>query len=143
MFDNIGNKAKNCAYILCVLGIVGSFILAFVYRNDTAIIAGNYYNHAETNFNAVRFFFILIGGSLGSYISSMVLYGYGEIVDNSNLILYHIQNNKTKEKEFSSNVPTHSAFQESATIKHKTCPKCGSEISANSKTCSYCGEQFL
>ena len=64
MFTNIGNKIKGLATILCVLGILVSVIIGFslYYANPGLglIYAG--------------------AGSLIAWISSFVLYGFGELI---------------------------------------------------------------
>ena len=77
MFNNIGNKLKALAQILCWAGIVASFIAALVlwsnssYRNPTVGTG----------------FIVLIAGSLGSWIGSWTLYAFGQITEGADGLL--------------------------------------------------------
>lgn len=68
MFNNVGNKCKTVAKILCWLGIVGSIIIGLIY-----IFANNF------GFGIGY----MIGGCVVSWIGSLGLYGIGEAVENS------------------------------------------------------------
>ena len=74
MFDNIGKKIKNLASIITWVGIILSvtigLVLAFV-SYDFAIVG----------------LVIIVVGSLSSWISSFLLYGVGQLVDNSDKLL--------------------------------------------------------
>ena len=72
MFNNIGGKIKALAKIICWIGIICCIILAILY----AYQARNTYGYIVA---AV----IAIFGSLASWIGSFLLYGFGELVDNS------------------------------------------------------------
>jgi len=71
MFDNIGGKLKSVAKALCWIGIIGSIILAISYfilsnGNSTMITSG---------------FVTLVVGCLGSWVCSLAVYGFGELID--------------------------------------------------------------
>ncbi len=71
MFDNIGGKIKGLAVIIFALGAVGSIIGGFVMMCsgiDELVITG-----------------LLTGllGTLFSYISTMALYGFGQLIENT------------------------------------------------------------
>ena len=73
MFDNIGEKIKTLAKVVCWVGIIASVVMGFI-----AI--------ASSNDETVGFLsLVLIAGlgSLGSWVGSFVLYGFGELVSNS------------------------------------------------------------
>jgi len=71
MFDHIGSKIKGLAVIACVVGIIACVIVGLMlisessYRNPTAGLGWT----------------VLIGGSLGMWLSSFGLYGFGELVE--------------------------------------------------------------
>ncbi len=76
MFDNIGRKIKILAKTICWIGIVCSVIIAMI------IFAGA--DKALDSLKAAYLFFgfaFLILGPLFSWISSFVLYGFGELVE--------------------------------------------------------------
>lgn len=82
MFSNPGEKLKNIARVLFVLSVVGAIILAFA----VGIVEeemGYYYTYTETVFYAGRFFGIMIGVPLVSYVQCLCLYGFGELIENT------------------------------------------------------------
>jgi len=76
MFDNIGGKIKALAKVFCWIGIIASVIYAIVNfvasgqtrNNDGYILAG---------------YMFLFLGPLVSWISSFVLYGFGQLIENT------------------------------------------------------------
>lgn len=79
MFTNIGKKIKTWASVLCWLGIVCSVILGIaqcVVSKDM-IVTG---------------ILTIIGGALASWIGSFMVYGFGELVDNSQAIRAKLEN---------------------------------------------------
>lgn len=70
MFDNIGSKIKKLAELLCWIGMLLSIIggVILMYAVDSLVPVGT----------AIVFI-----GPLLSWISSFVLYGFGELVENS------------------------------------------------------------
>ena len=73
MFDDVGSKIKRLAKILFVIGIIGSVIGAIVFGWDRS--------YRDPDFLAGRFFLFLIGGILFSYIDSLLIFGFGELID--------------------------------------------------------------
>lgn len=80
MFENIGSKIKGLASFMCWIGIGvsvmgGIILLAYSgeawYNEEICILLG---------------FATMIGGSLLSWLSSFVLYGFGELIENSAII---------------------------------------------------------
>jgi len=70
MFDNIGGKIKTLAQVEAWVGIIGSILIGLflIFINENYITTG---------------FIILIIGPLGAWLSSLILYGYGELIENS------------------------------------------------------------
>ena len=64
MFDNIGSKIKSLAQIVCWLGIIVSAVsgLAIMISNEETVFVG---------------LLIILLGSIGSWVGSFVLYGFG------------------------------------------------------------------
>ncbi len=77
MFKNIGKQIKAWSKFNCLLGIIFSFAVAIV----IFIIGGNSYPNDGP--------FFLIGvivaiiGPINSWVSSWLLYGYGQIIENT------------------------------------------------------------
>ena len=72
MFDRIGEKIKIVAKVIFWLGVAVGFIVAYFVGE-----AGN---------NYVGMFIFLVG-ILVSWLGTYLLYGFGELVDNSSKIL--------------------------------------------------------
>ncbi len=68
MFDNIGGKIKTLAQVVTWIGIIGSVIggMSMMSINDDLIFLG---------------LLIMIIGSLVSWVSSFVLYGFGQLIE--------------------------------------------------------------
>ena len=71
MFSNIGGKIKALAVVISVLGIAASVICG-------GVMAAK---------NALYGVLIIVFGSLGSWLSCLTLYGFGQLVENSDKIV--------------------------------------------------------
>lgn len=78
MFDNIGNKIQSLARFGCYVGIAVSVLAAIVLAFAGIV--------SEEFILAAVGAGVLIVGSLGSWISSWVLYGFGELIENTAFI---------------------------------------------------------
>lgn len=70
MFYEPGNKIKRTAEVLLVLGVIGAIILAAVFGRDK-----------YGDINVVTFLVIAVCGGVSVFISSLVLYGIGDAID--------------------------------------------------------------
>lgn len=77
MFTNIGHKIMTLAKVLCWIGMALSLISGI-----TMIVAGN---NAYTQYGPAGLAgaLVIIIGCLGSWIGSFVLYGFGQLIENS------------------------------------------------------------
>ena len=75
MFDNAGQKIKAAAEAFCWIGIILSIILGLMSVNKNVIVG----------------FIIIIIGVLSSWVGSFLLYGFGELVDNSTKIVKNME----------------------------------------------------
>lgn len=66
MFDNIGDKIKTLAVVITVLGIIASFVSGLVLLFSNMVLVG---------------ILTMIFGSISAWISSFVLYGFGELIE--------------------------------------------------------------
>ena len=84
MFDNIGGKIQGLAKVICWIGIIASIILGIVIIMGASQSYG-YYRRTDTGtiFAGIA---VIVGGSLLSWVGSFVLYGFGELVENSSII---------------------------------------------------------
>lgn len=80
MFENSGNKLKALSKFLFVLGLVATMIAAIAYS-----ITYDRYGDAD-GFRFWQFLIILISGSLSSYITSLLLYAFGNLVDDASAL---------------------------------------------------------
>ena len=82
MFDNVGSKIKALASFFCWGGIIASVIggIIVITLDEDLVWAG---------------LAVIIIGSLLSWVSSFVLYGFGELVVNSAIIVVGGQSGNT------------------------------------------------
>ena len=85
MFSNIGGKIKTLAKVLCWIGIVASVIggitFDFIYISTTKMDGLNFV------IGIVAGLLIAMLGALISWVGSFVLYGFGQLVDNSDTLV--------------------------------------------------------
>ncbi len=84
MFNDIGGKIKGLAAVVCWFGIFGSIIAAiafFVKANDT---------WSNEEFYTMLGFVFLFAGPLFSWISSLFIYGFGELIDKTKQIYMQV-----------------------------------------------------
>ena len=138
MYENIGGKIKGLAIvvfaIMAILSVVAGVFTLF--RDNGGFLIG-----------------ILIAGIgiLLSWIGTFFLYGFGQLIENTDILVYQAKNtSKNIEKISTNNVQKdvseekvaesiksskQSAPNTSATVKR--CPLCGEKVT--SKTCNFCG----
>ena len=87
MFDNIGEKIKILAKVICWVGIIAS------------VVAGCVLMGMAGDLGILLLLLIASVGSLLSWVSSFVIYGFGELVSNSAIIAR--KENDTKKSETS------------------------------------------
>ena len=73
MYDNIGSKIKTLAKVLCWIGIIGYIVLGIVLIFTSGFLIG-----------------VLVGvvGALLSWIGPFILYGLGQLIENSDTIVF-------------------------------------------------------
>ena len=82
MFNNIGRKIKTLAKVLCWLGIIASVISGIA-----MVLTGVAFNSASV----VRGYSATVDAELGgaaavvSWIGSFCMYGFGQLVENSDI----------------------------------------------------------
>ena len=81
MYENIGRKIKIVAKVLCWIGII-AFIIKGLNVVDDDIFLG---------------FFYLLVGPLASWIGSFITYGFGQLVENSDILVEQGYNYETEE----------------------------------------------
>ncbi len=132
MFKNIGKKIKTFAKIFCGIEISLFAIIGM------AIGFGVTSNYAEPKkiflgilLGFLSFVIYLAIGVLLSWVSAFIIYGFGELVDNSTTMIF-LQNETLKTQKALLENMRHSEN------KKWRCTKCGSEISENYTYCPFC-----
>jgi len=78
VFDNIGGKIKTLAQVVCCIGIVCSVFVGIVMA----------VNGEDLAFSG---FMIMVIGSLVSWVSSFTLYGFGQLIENTDQLVLNAQ----------------------------------------------------
>ena len=98
MFQNIGHKIKMLAIIICVCGIFfslvsGAFlILAGIFSVREPLMGPGQSFYVPGGVFIAAGILTMIFGSLFSWLSTFFMYGYGQMVDNTDRIEQHLQN---------------------------------------------------
>ena len=103
MFDNIGDKIKVLAQVICWVGIFASVITGFMLmtQDDTLLLG----------------FLVILFGSLGSWIGSFMIYGFGQLIENADaLVALSARTNEMLKKPI---VTNETLQKESIEVKHK------------------------
>ena len=152
MFNNSGQKIKVLAVILFFVSIIATLVLSIT----TSIIRDGYGD--ADGFRFWQFLGILVGGGLISFISSLFLYAFGDLVDDVSILrscVSYIGNKQIQNDAASSTAhPTGGYFQEiqkeskagsifskaQRTGNERLCQNCGLTIhSPQIHTCPRCG----
>ena len=86
MFKNIGKKIKKLAAVMCIIGIVLWVIVGIglmLSNMTTASLIGASASAGTVIASIIAGVLVMVIGSLLSWISSWLIYGFGELVDNS------------------------------------------------------------
>ena len=125
MYNNIGGKIKKLSIIICVIGIIISLLLAIISlpKIETikyAIKLNLYGLIKDPIINSAKIFII---GALLSWISSFCLYGFGQLIENSdktvellernNYLLSITLKNNTENNNTNNNINNNSTNQSS------------------------------
>ena len=142
MFDDIGGKIKGLATFICWVGIIVCVILGIVmivnatggYRTDGGMVVAG--------------ILIIVIGSLLSWVGSFVLYGFGELVENSTelVIMKDQEMKRAKRKEDLEQGKQDPVAQPSTSSRvsyanYWKCPKCGKQNPPTTSTCLCGGEK--
>lgn len=130
MFDNIGGKIKTLAKVVCWIGIIACIITGIVLMatDEDLILVG---------------ILTVVVGSLLSWVSSFILYGFGQLVENSDTLVQQNQTHHSNKCENFGNTSNIKQVTVSPTeSQHKwRCASCGKMISSN--PCPYCENNSL
>lgn len=118
MFTNIGKKIKVLAQVFCWGGIAVSVIISVFLTTQYPI-------------GPMVPFYIIVGGSLVSWISSFALYGFGELIDQTQEINKKISGEPKKYSDTNSKRINQTVAKEE---KHYNSEK---------GTCELCEKQYV
>ena len=146
MFENAGGKIKTLAATFFVFGIIGSIICAIVFGKTPD-------RYGDPQFNFLSFILILAAGGLGSFISCLFLYTFGDIAENVQAIASATAETakRIKALEDTPKTPPVPAskpvgyFNSNAAAtgsgnQRWVCKKCGTKNDMSSMYCKDCGE---
>lgn len=135
MFYNIGGKIKGVAVAEAIIGIIASIIVGIV------LIA----NSSRSNPTAALGWGIMIGGSIGAWLNSFILYGFGELIEKTSETNTEIHNiykiladNKSNHK--TSNENDSRLFQEQRPVYSTSTPASKPTSSGTGWKCKECGQ---
>lgn len=131
MFNEVGTKLKVTAWILFVLGLIGSVVLCIALFGESVLLG------------------LLCGvaSALGSWVSAMCIYALGDIADNIEYIMANgtAGSSFSTSKSFLKGKPAGTASDSKSVFSDDSmimCPKCGKYQFADRAVCSKCGYRF-
>lgn len=141
MYDEVGDKIKTLAKVIAWLGIIASVVVGIVTISTGVGIL------------------VLILGPLFSWLSTLVLYGFGQLVENTDILVHQImfyqpnspyyndQTNNFQPDKQHDNVNNNQANNScsermsDSRLSAKYCPNCQKVVVGN--FCPYCGTPDL
>ncbi len=141
MYDNIGEKIKTVAIIIAIIEAIGFLIAGIIIANEAVGIG----------------LALIFGGALFSWISSFILYGFGQLIVNTDIIASHYYKKQVDRHEKRIHQESVQAiktikdnYADSSEYVDFYCPLCGEKISYTKGqirsnrvlSCPMCGESF-
>ena len=121
MFENVGTKLKVLANIIAILGIIGSIVCGLYLVKESVLIG----------------ILTMVCGSIGSWVTALIIYGIGEAADNSRGSALSPQ---PKRRLAPSTTKLPKTPMAPLTVRDsKRCPHCGDTV--RSKICDMCGQE--
>ena len=87
MFENIGSKIKGVARVFFIIGCIISVLAGFILMTNTSYIILGYV--------------VILVGILLSWLSTILLYGIGQLVENSDICAELMSQNAIEKNESS------------------------------------------
>ena len=134
LFENVGGKLQKLAFFTTIIGMIGSVIAGFPYFEISPI-------------TGIR---IILVGCLCSWLGSLAMYGFGQLIENTDKIVA-MQKKLTQASSPASQTAEHSPITNAPQaaspavaknpfrVEAKPCPHCGEMV--KSSTCSMCGQK--
>lgn len=144
MFENIGGKIKGVCKVCCYIGMGGCLLMGLV-----LLLNG-------TTASVVAGVFIAVMGSLLFWLSSLTLYGFGQLVENSDILAGRARSEgaakpapaasggsgKQKAK-VKGPIPPDAVIFPTRTEAEIKCPKCGFAQTGYRDLCRSCKAPFF
>ena len=100
MFENIGGKIKILAKFICLAGVVVSLLEAgsiWVNGSNISLFANNY--RLPQTGSILSGVFVLVVGSLCSWIGTWFIYAFGDLVEHVAAIWYMMMEMRRENKQ--------------------------------------------
>ncbi len=85
MFNNIGSKIKALAKVVTWVGIIGSVIAGIGMMTASRTMIGAYGIDVRGG-SVIGGILVMVVGSVAAWVSSFILYGFGDLVENAKRI---------------------------------------------------------
>ncbi len=149
MFDNSGEKIKNVASVLCMIGIILSVIIGLVLIATGANLNGDYYTRSFGTVFIWTGIITAAAGSLMSWVVSLLIEGFGDLISSqqcterlANDILGKINSTLLIGDKASEPAKTKSSVENNHTLYDTwKCANCKTDNNANAKFCVHCGQK--
>jgi len=142
MWDNIGGKIKTLAKVIAWLGIISSIIGGIILIIEGVRINQNSWFGGGGGLFIGIGFGTIIGGVIFSWIGSWFMYGFGELIENSETIVYNTSKIerplRTSSESNLSNIPPVNPAQ--VNYGDNWVCKCGKKNPTTAPNCKECGE---
>ena len=97
MFDNIGSKIMKLAKVICWIGIILSVISGVIMiLGGSSIMSNSSYSSYGASESPVSMIVVgvctIIFGSLFSWIGSFFTYGFGRLIENTEVLRKNVEN---------------------------------------------------
>lgn len=90
MFKNSSNNIKTVAEVICFIGVLFSVFFGIAKILNTEVLLG---------------ISIIILGSLSFWVVSLILYGFGELIENSHTLIETLKQNNTNNSTKNDTIP--------------------------------------
>ncbi len=140
MYKNIGKKLKTLASIVGIGGS-GLSLLIGIFVSLASCSGGGrgyYQGYSDDVSEGVMWLFIFLGIAVVCFISSWVLYGFGQLIESTQNIENKILGKQPLSQYASKQQATNIIFNNTM----HNCPKCGTSNTNDSKFCVKCGEKL-
>ncbi len=162
MFEDVGSSIKSAAKTICALGMITAVILGVI-RIAEAVDTPRLSDDQE-GVEVFLGFLTMIVGSVVSWLISILFYGIGQLVENSDTLVAMAKDQEKAKAKAAAVTPaapveapipvtpiddaeTHDPSVAVRIFKNNSgrifCPMCGTEQNDNRLCCQHCGTRFI